>query len=86
MIDNAYRSLYGLVLQDKVIDRVLFAVIVCGFHKAGEDEDIEIGYIFVSDMAFGIYIFDPFVAGIAAEEDNQVCGGELAADDFNGEL
>ena len=31
VIDNAYRGLYWLVLQDKLIDGVLFAVIVCVF-------------------------------------------------------
>jgi hypothetical protein len=64
----------------------LFAVIVCGFLEAGQGEDVEIGYVFVSDMAFGIYILDPFAACIASEEYNQVCGGEPAADDFNDEL
>jgi len=86
VIDNAYRGLYGLALQDKVVDGVFSAVIVGGFLQAGEDEDIEIGYVFVSDMAFGIYIFNLFAASVAAEEDNHVCGVELAADDFNDEL
>jgi hypothetical protein len=74
------------VLQDKVIDGVLFAVIVCGFPEAGQDEDVEIGDVFVSDMSLGIYILDPLAACIASEEYNHVCCGEAAADDFNDEV
>lgn len=86
VIDNAYGGLYCLVLQDKVIDGVLFAVIVCGFFGAGEDEDAEIGYVFASDMILCIYILDPLAACIASEEYNHVCRGEAAADDFNDEV
>jgi hypothetical protein len=64
--------------------------IVCGYTFL--NTDIEIGHIFVSDMAFGIYI-QPIrcghifrTAGISSELDNHMCGGELPADDFNGEL
>jgi hypothetical protein len=58
-------------------------VIIGGFLQACQDEYIEIGYIFIRDMALGVCIFDPFVTGIRAEKDNHVCGGELTADDFN---
>jgi hypothetical protein len=64
----------------------LFAEIIGCLVEAGQDEDIEIGDIFVGDMAFGVDIFDPFIACIGAEEDYLMCGGELPADDFNDEV
>ena len=86
VIDNAYRCFYGLALDDEIIDGALFAVILGGFFQASQDEDIEIGYVFVCDMTFGVDVFDPFVAGIAAEEDNHVCRRELFADYSGDEL
>ena len=86
MIDNADGCFYCLVLDDEIIDCALFAVIIGGFLQACEDEYIEIGYIFIRDMALGVCIFDPLAASVLAEKDNHVCGGELAADDFNDTL
>ena len=80
MIDNADGSLYGLAIEDEVIDGVLLAEVIGGFLQAGQDEDIEIGDIFVCDVAFGVYIFDPFAAGVGAEQDYHMCGWELLAD------
>ncbi len=37
-----------------------------------QDEDIEIGYVFISDMSFGVGIFDPVAACVGAEEDDHV--------------
>ena len=86
MIDNAYRRLYGLTLDNQVIDCALFALIFSGFLGGGQHENIVIGYIFVSDMAFGVRLLDLFIAGIGAEENNHLRRGELPADDLNNQL
>ena len=64
VVDNAYRRLYGLVQDDGIIDTALVGVVVGGFLQAGEDEDIEIGNIFVRDMALGVCFFLPLVTGV----------------------
>ena len=56
MIDNADGSLYGFSLQNHVIDTALIGLILGGFLQPGEDEDVKIGDIFISDMAFGVCI------------------------------
>ena len=86
VIDNADGCFYCLVLQNEVIDRVLSAEIVGCLFEACEDEDVEIWYIFIGDMAVGLCMFDPLAASVLAEKDEHVCGWELAADDFNDEL
>mgnify|MGYP005647456701 CR=1 FL=1 len=73
MIDNADWGFYCLVLDDEIIDCALFAEVIGGFLEACEDEYIEIGYIFIRDMALCVCIFDPSAAGIRAEKDNHVC-------------
>jgi len=62
------------ILFDGIVD---FGVFGCLF-GFGSDEYIEIGYIFIVDMAVGVCIFDPLAASIRAEKDNHVCGLELA--------
>ena len=64
VIDNADGGFYCLVPDDEIIDGALFAVIMCGFLEACEDEYIEIGNIFIGDMAFGLGIFDPLAASV----------------------
>jgi len=64
VIDNADGGFYCLVLDDEIIDCALFAVIIGGILEACEDEYIEIGNIFIRDMALGVCIFDPLAASI----------------------
>ena len=81
VIDNAYGGLYSFVLQDDIVDAALIGLILCGFFQAGQDEDVEIGDIFVGDVAFSVDVFDPFAASVAAEQDYHVRRWELLADD-----
>jgi len=86
VIDNADGGFYCLVPDDEIIDCALFAVIIGGILQACQYEYIEIGNIFIRDMAVGLCMFDPLAASVRAEKDNHVCGGEPAADDFNDTL
>lgn len=86
MIDNGNGGFYSLVLENQIIDGVLFAEIIGCFLQAGQDEDIEIGDIFISDVALGIGVFDPLAACVAAEQDEHMGGRELLTDYLNDEL
>jgi len=68
VVDYACGGFYGLVADDEIIDTALIGVVLCGFFESGQDEDIEIGYIFVCDMAFDVGIFDPIASCIASEQ------------------
>jgi len=46
--------------------------VVCLAFRFRDDENIEVGFVFISDMAFCVYIFDPRPTGIAAEEDEHL--------------
>lgn len=86
MIDDADRCFNGFVEYDEIIDPALIGLVLGGFFQAGQDEDIEIGDIFVCDVALGVYIFDPLPACIAAEKDDHVGRWEVPADDFDDKL
>ena len=86
MVDDAGWGFYGFSLQDEIIDTALIGLVLGGCLQAGQDEDIEIGDVFVCDVALCVCIFDPVAAGIGAEEDNHVGGWELLADDPGDQL
>jgi len=54
--------------------------------RADDDEDIEVGGVFIGDAVLDVGVFDPVAAGIGAEQDDHQDGRALVEDDLGDEL
>jgi len=64
MIDYTDRRFDFFVIFDKVFYSMLAGEVVCLAFRFCDDENIEIGFVFVCDMAFCVYIFDLRPTGV----------------------
>ncbi len=81
MVDYAVRSFEVNGGGDSFFHAVVKVGVFGGFLRFGGDEDIEVGFVNVGGMAFGMGVFDPVSAGIAAEEDEHSDIGDFFEDD-----
>ncbi len=85
VVDDMDVGFYLYVVVDAGLDFFLQTGVVSVFLGTGNDEDVEIGFVFVGDVAFRVNIFDPVATGVAAKKNYHLNIGKFFADYFSNE-